>query len=241
MLIKTRGLIFRTIKYGDSSLILEVYTEAKGIRKYIVSGVRKARSRTPASLVQVMNLVDLVAYERAGKDLNRLKEAKPALVYTRIPFDVMRGTVGLFMLEVARNAIREEEENPALFNFLFENFQFLDQTEGPIAHLHLHFLLELSAHLGFLPSGIHDQEHPLFDLKEGQFISGFPGHTHYLDERRSALMFSILHTSRDQLSHLNSRREDRMGLLQDLVHYYQLHVEGMREINSLSILREVMK
>jgi DNA repair protein RecO (recombination protein O) len=240
MLIKTRGLIFRTIKYGDSSLILEVYTEEKGIRKYIVSGVRKARSRTPASLVQPMNLVELVAYERAGKDLQRLKEVKPALVYTRIPFDVMRGTLGLFMLEVARNAIREEEENAALFYFLFDNFQFLDQTEGPISHLHLHFLLELSAHLGFLPSGVHDQDHPLFDLKEGHFISGFPGHTHYLDEKRSALMFNILHTSRESLNQIQSRRDDRVGLLQDLVQYYRFHVEGMREINSLDILREVM-
>ncbi|MTB49559.1 DNA repair protein RecO [Lewinella sp. W8] len=241
MLIKTRGLIFRTIKYGDSSLILEVYTEEKGIRKYIVSGVRKARSRTPASLVQPMNLVDLVAYERGGKDLHRLKEVKPALVYTRIPFDVMRGTLGLFMLEVARNAIREEAENPILFNFLFDNFRFLDQTEGQIAHLHLHFLLELSAHLGFLPSGIHDQEHPLFDLKEGQFIAGFPGHTHYLDEKRSALMSNILHTPKESLDEIKSSREERVGLLQDLVQYYQFHVEGMREINSLDILREVMK
>ncbi|MEO0733666.1 MAG: recombination protein O N-terminal domain-containing protein, partial [Bacteroidota bacterium] len=104
MLLKTRALIFRATKYGDSSIILEVYTEQRGIRKYIISGVRKARSRTPASLVQPLNLVDLVAYEREGKDLQRIKEVRPAHVYTRIPFDVYRGTVGLFMLEVARNA-----------------------------------------------------------------------------------------------------------------------------------------
>ena len=73
MLLETRALILRAVKYGDSSLILETYTEAKGIRKYIVGGVRKARSRTPASLVQPMNLVDIIAYEREGKDMTRLK------------------------------------------------------------------------------------------------------------------------------------------------------------------------
>jgi len=173
MLLETRAIILRAIKYGDSSLILETYTEAKGIRKYIVGGVRKARSKTPASLVQPMNLVDIIAYEREGKDMTRLKEVRPAHIYTRLPFDVYRGTVGLFMLEVTRNSIKESEENPALFNFLFEAFRLLDTTEGPISHFHLHFLLDNQ-------------------------------------------------------------------LLVELVRYYRYHIEGMREINSLKVLREVM-
>ncbi|MEL6276480.1 MAG: recombination protein O N-terminal domain-containing protein, partial [Bacteroidota bacterium] len=55
MLITTRAIIFRATKYQESSLILDAYTELKGLRKYIISGVRKAKARTPASLLQVMN------------------------------------------------------------------------------------------------------------------------------------------------------------------------------------------
>lgn len=238
MLIKTRGLIFRATKYGDSSLILEVFTEAKGIRKYIVSGVRQARSRTPASLVQPMNLVDLVAYERDGKDLTRLKEVRPAHVYTQLPFDVFRGTIGLFMLEVARNAIRESEENPALFDFLYAAFEFLDTTTGPVTHLHHHFMLELTAHLGFLPSGEYSAETPLFDLKEGQFIAGHPGHPDYLDEARTKLLFRLLHANRSELAGITSSRAERTGLLTDLLRFYQYHIEGMREVNSFKVLRD---
>ena len=240
MLLKTRGIIFRSTKYGESSLILEVYTEERGIRKYIVSGVRKARSSTPASKLQLMNLVDLVAYERPGKDLTRIKEVRPALIYTRIPFEVERGTVGLFMLEVARNSIRESEENPALFDFLFDSFAFLDTTTGPIVLVHLHFLLELTTYLGFLPSGEYTEDTPLFDLKEGQFIGGFPGHTEYLDAPRAALMYRLLHADRSGLSEIKTTREERSGLLTDLLRYYRHHIEGMREINSLAILRDVM-
>jgi DNA repair protein RecO (recombination protein O) len=240
MLLKTRGIIFRSTKYGESSLILEVYTEERGIRKYIVSGVRKARSATPASKLQLMNLVDVVAYERPGKELTRLKEVRPAHIYTRIPFEVERGTLGLFMLDVARNSIRESEENPALFHFLFDSFVFLDTTTGPIANVHLHFLLELTAHLGFLPSGSFGEDTPLFDLREGQFIGLFPGHTDYLNEARAELMFRLLHAERDELVDFRVSREERAGLLTDLLGYYRYHIEGMREINSLSILRSVM-
>lgn len=241
MLLKTRGIIFRSTKYGDSSLILEVYTEERGIRKYIVSGVRKARSSTPASKLQLMNLVNLVAYERPGKELTRLKEVRAARIYVRIPFEVERGSVGLFMLEVARVAIREAEENSALFNFLFDSFAFLDETEGPISLVHLHFLLGLTAYLGFLPAGRYSEETPIFDLKEGSFISGFPGHTDYLDRERAALMYRLLHATWDELGKIKTTREERSGLLTDLVRYYRHHVEGMREINSLAVLREVMR
>ena len=240
MLLETRALILRAIKYGDSSLILETYTEARGIRKYIVGGVRKARSRTPASLVQPMNLVDLIGYEREGKDMNRLKEVRPAHVYTRIPFDVYRGTVGLFMLEVTRNAIRETEENPALFNFLFEAFLLLDTTDGPITHFHHHFLLEFTAHLGLLPDGAWSEATPLFDLKEGSFTGGHPGHPDYLDEKRALLFFRLLHARPDELGDITSTRDERNGLLTDIVKYYHYHIEGMREVNSLKVLREVM-
>ncbi len=240
MLIKTRAIIFRAIKYGESSLILEVYTEERGIRKYIVSGVRKARSRTPASLVQPMNLVDIVAYEREGKDLNRLKEVRPAHIYTRIPFDVYRGTIGLFLLEVARNAIREIEDNHALFDFLFDSFVFLDTTDGPLGNIHLHFLLELTSYLGCLPSGSYSEETPYFDLREGCFVPSFPGHRDYLDAPRAALMFHLLHADRAELEEIKISRGERLGLLNDLIIFYRHHIEGLKEINSLKVLREVM-
>jgi len=241
MLLKTRGIIFRSTKYGDSSLILEVYTEERGIRKYIVSGVRKARSSTPASKLQLMNLVDLIAYERPGKELTRLKEVQPAVIYTRIPFEVERGTIGLFMLEVARNSIREAEANPTLFHFLFQAFAFLDTTTGPINNIHLHFLLELSAHLGFLPSGDYSEATPLFDLREGQFTGDFPGHTEYLADDRAELMYRLLHADHAALATIKTTKEQRSGLLTDLLRYYHYHIEGMREINSLDILRAVMR
>ncbi|NJC27207.1 DNA repair protein RecO [Neolewinella antarctica] len=240
MLIKTRGLIFRSTKYGDSSLILEVYTEQYGIRKYIVSGVRKARSSTPASLVQPMCLVDLVAYERPGKDLQRIKEVRPSHIYTKVPFDVFRGTIGLFMLEMTRNSIREAEENPTLFEYLHNAFVFLDETTGPIGNLHIHYLLGLTEYLGFIPSGEYSAETPLFDLKAGEFIAGFPGHTEYLEESKAKLMYELLHVLPNDLEHVKSTRDDRQSLLTDVVRYYRHHIEGMREINSLTVLRQVM-
>jgi DNA repair protein RecO (recombination protein O) len=241
MLIKTRGIILRTIKYRESSLILEVYTELKGLRKYIISGVRSRRAKTQAGLLQIMSLVELVAYEREDRDLTRIKEVRPAEIYQRIPFDFRRGSLGLFLAEVARKTIREREENTPLFRFLYATFLFLDRTTDPIGNLHLHYLLELSTFLGFLPAGDYSPGTPLFDLREGEFTGGLPDHKYYLEEARAAQLQELLGVSRADVHRVALSRDDRRALLDALIIYYRLHLEGLKEIHSHEVLRQVME
>ncbi len=240
MLIKTRGIIFRTMKYRETSLILDVYTEQLGLRKYLISSVRSSKARTQAGLLQVMSLVEIVAYEREDRDLTRLKEVRPAHVYHDLPFNVRKGAIGLFMTEVARKTIREREENAALFHFLFESFRFLDETTDAVGNVHLHFLLDLSTFLGFMPTGEYSPSTPLFDLREGSFTGGLPGHTHFLDEVKSRQLQALLDVSRAEAHRVPLGPEERRALLNDLLVYYRLHVEGMQEINAHQILREVL-
>lgn len=239
MLLKTRGIVFRAMKYSETSLIVDIYTEARGLRKYIISGVRKAKSSVSAGLFQVMSLVDIVAYEREGKDLNRLKEIRPAYIFTTIPFDLRRGAVGLFMAEVARKTIRESEENQQLFEFFFHSFQYLDQTNHSVANLHLHFMLELTTFLGFTPGGDFSQDEPYFDLQEGVFVGETGSHPYFLETSLAKILYQLLETNRENSHEVKIGREERRNLLQNLLDYYRLHIESFPEINAHLILQEV--
>jgi len=53
-------------------------------------------------------------------------------------------------------------------------------------------------------------------------------------------MFRLLHANREDLSNITSTRSERTGLLNDLLRYYRYHIEGMREVNSFKVLKEVM-
>lgn len=240
MLIKTRGIIFKTFKYSETSVIAEVYTEEKGLRKYLISGVRSKKARVKASLLQHMSLVDLVAYEREDRDLHRIKEIKAAYVYQAIPFDLIKGTVGLFMVEVAQKTIREAEENRELFQFLYDTFCYLDQTPHLAANLHLHYLLELSVFLGIIPGGDFEKATPFFDLKEGLFVPDIPNHSHYVDEKNSALWYQFLQTNRENCHLIRLGREERRVLLNQLLEYYQLHIESLPPINAHQIIQQVI-
>lgn len=241
VLIKTRGIVFRSIKYSESSVIVDIFTEERGMRSYLVPGVRRKKASISPSLLQVMSLVDMVAYNKNEKGLNRIREIKNAAVYQSIPFEVRKSSVGLFMAEVARKTIREPEENKRLFGFLFRTFQFLDRTDAPIANLHLHFLLELSFYLGFVPGGTWTEQTPYFDLQEGVFSSSkMTGHQ-YLDEENSQALYQLLRCDYANCHEVSLSRAVRQELLDQLLVFYRYHIDNFPEINAHNILKTVLR
>ncbi|MEL7122134.1 MAG: DNA repair protein RecO [Bacteroidota bacterium] len=241
MNIKTKGIIFRSHKYGETSLIVEIYTETHGIQKYIVNGARKSKSRLPASILQVMSIVDIVAKYRSDKDLNRLLEVRPSYIYQQIPFDIRKGSIGLFMIEIARKTIRESEENQPLFNFLFNQFVALDQTENSIANNHLWFLVHLSSFLGFAPGGVFSTKTPYFNLRDGIFEESYVAHSKCLPPEQAAILSQLVNIDISDVSKLKMKVEVRRELLKNLIDYFRYHVESLSTINSHQILRDVLE
>ena len=239
MLLKNQAIVFRANKYGESSLIVELYTQTKGVRKYIINGVRSPKARTKANLLQVMTLLDIVAYERDDRDINRLKELRPSYIYQSIPFDIRKGTVGLFMIEMASKSIKEKEENLPLFNFLSNAFRLLDVTKESIAYFHFVFLIELSTYLGFQAAGYYSEQTPFFDLEEGEFVATKPEHGNSLSANLAEAFGQLLEHTMLTSHELKIERNLRKRLLEQLVFYYQLHLDGMGVIYSHQILKEV--
>lgn len=243
MLLKTRGIVFRTVKYGETSVIADIFTEDKGLHSFIAGSVRSAKARMPYNLFQPMMVVELVAYFRDDPNaLNRLKEVRASEVWQTMPFDIRRGAVALFMAEICKKCIQEGTEDRDLLHFLLDNLRWLDTTPYPIANLHLHFLLQLSGFLGFQPQGDPETETPLyFDVKEGIFYEQEPLHADTLSPLQSAQMLALLHSPLESCHEIKMTRTDRKSLLKKLLQFYQLHVPGFLGINTPEILEMVME
>ena len=239
MLLKTKGIIFRTVKYRETSLILDIYTRDLGLRTYIISGVRKAKARTSAALLQVMNLVDLVVYENEGKELNRIKEVKAAQLYGELPFKVQKSSVGIFMLEIARRSIRENEANIPLFDFLWKSFLHLDQTKESIANYHISFLIELSKKIGFYPEANYSETNEYFDMREGVFTGYAPIHKDYIKYPLSKELFKFLGIEIKDSHLVSLDKKTRSDLLTSLVDYYRIHLEDLGPVRSLQIFNDI--
>ena len=82
---KSNGIVFRSIKYGETSIITDIYTREKGLRSFLISGVRRSRSRMSASLFQHGNILEMVAYDKESGKLGRIREVQSAYLYREIP------------------------------------------------------------------------------------------------------------------------------------------------------------
>lgn len=243
MLLSTRGIVFRSMKYGETSVIADIFTEEKGLHSFIAGSVRTAKARMPYSLFQPMTAVDMVCYYREGTgSLHRLKEFRAAEIWAQIPFDIRRGAVALFMAEVCRKSIHEAEENRELFEFLLDNLRWLDSTPHPIANLHLHFLLSLSGFLGFQPQTdmAEEQAELFFDLKEGSFSPVPPLQSHYLEPLQTAQLVALLRSPLQLCHEIALNKAERKSLLQRLLQFYQLHVPGFSDIHTPEVLEMVL-
>ena len=239
-IVKTEGIILRSKKYSETSLILDIYTQLHGLRSYIISGVRKSRSKSKAGIYQVMNIISLVAYDKQNDALSRITEAHPKYIYKNISRDVVKSSIGMLLMEVTRNAIKEKEQNLELYSFLTDWFLFLDQTPNSVGNLTLKYLLDLSQKLGFKPRENYSAETPIFDTYEGQFIHHDQENKYCIDPDLSKLIFTLTQSHKTEIHLIHSDRASRASLLDKLIQFYQLHLDNFKDLKSISILRQVL-
>jgi len=238
MIIKTRGILLKTTKYSETSLICKILTEERGLKSYIISGVRKKKGKTSTGLLQVMSILDLVVYDNPKSNLNRIKELGNHYIYQSTPYDLVKGCIGLFIIEMVQKTIKGEEEHQELFQYLLDTLQFLDQTKDSPANIHLHFMLAYASYLGFGPSGVQGESQPYFHLWDGTFMP-IKEDKFALSEELSTLISSLLLLDVKEVHRIQLARETRNQLLAQLMNFYKLHVDNFPEINSHRILKEV--
>ena len=88
MLQKTRGIVFHTTDYSETSIIAKIYTESFGVQSCLVNGVRKRNAKTRSGIFQPLSLVELVFYHKERGGIQRVSEIRNAPQYNSIPFDM---------------------------------------------------------------------------------------------------------------------------------------------------------
>jgi len=220
MLAKTTGVVFRFIKYGDTSIIVNIFTSQFGLQSYIVNGVRSRLGKGKIALYQPLTLHDLVVYHKETTTIMRIKEAKCIYSFQKIQSDVKKTTIALFIEELINKAIKEEAHASELCDFLIESLVTLDKIDKP-ENFHLIFMVMLSRHLGFQPQNVNE-------VLGGRVID--------FDEEKS---LSVI-LNANYHSEISISNAQRRNVLDALLRFYSMHVENFGTMKSLSVLREIL-
>src|SRR4051812_25142137 len=147
MIHKTKGIVLRTIQYGETSVITAVYTELFGLQSYIVKGVRQSTKKTQAKQMyfQPAAMLDMEVYHNQLKNMQFIKEYKWSYLYNKVLFDVVRNAIAQFMIELFQRTIKQPEANAELFYLLEGSLLEADKgADAVAANLPMYFILHLA-------------------------------------------------------------------------------------------------
>jgi DNA repair protein RecO (recombination protein O) len=241
---KTKGVVLRSVKYGETSLIVAVFTELFGLQSYLINGVRTSTKKGSgkANLFQPTALLDLVVYHNELKHLNRIKEFRWSYLYKHIFSDVPKNAVALFMIELLTKCLKQPEPNPELFEFCEDAFIHLDESYGTVmANFPLFFALHLPAFFGFRISDDYSEENSILDMQEGTFVPERPNHFHFLEGKQAEVTSDLLKIMQPQeLEQIKLNHDFRRQLLFAYETYYALHIQEFGAMKTLPVLKEVL-
>lgn len=243
MLQTTKGIVLRSVKYGETSLICTVFTSLHGVQSYMVQGVRSSKSKQQrAGLLQSGSLLDLVVDQKPQRNLQRIREYHAAHIYMTLHEEIIKNSIALFSIELLLRLLPEHAAMPELFEFSYEYLVLLDTTPLKDAgNFPLYFIIHCSRLLGYEIRGHYGPSTPFLDIAEGAFSAHPPAVIPYLTDEETRALNDMLNTENIQeIIKIELNAAIRSHLLDWYIEFLHRHTQHLGSIKSLSVLQAVL-
>lgn len=241
MLVKTQAIVLRTIKYGDSQLITDLFTQSMGNVSFIQRMHTGKGGRVGKPYFQPLTILDIEFDERPNKQLQRIKEMRLAYPFSTIPFNSYKLSISLFLSEFLYFSVRGEHEVGALYQYVENSIRWLDSAEGAFANFHLVFMMHLTRFIGFYPNLENWHAGDFFDLRNGVFCSLVPLHPDFIPPNEAAKISQLMRMNYETMHLFRFSREERNRCANLILRYYRLHIPTFPELKSISVLQDLFR
>ena len=236
----SRGFVVKSIKNGETSMIVSCYLEDIGLKSFIVKGIYGTKKpKFSKAHFFPLNFIS-INYSLSKPDrLSYIKEVKPVIIFNSIHSSIEKSTVIIFLSEILNSVFREEgDKNQNLFNFLDKSIRWYDAQEN-CNNFHIKFLIELTRHIGFYPN-IVNQEDKFFNLESGSSSTIKPI-SKFIEFDDYELFKQLLGMKFEDLNYMAINKDSRLRLLNHIVDYYSLHLQMFKSPKSIDIFNEIFK
>ena len=236
----SKALVIKSIKHGETSLIVSCYLEEIGYRSFIVKGLYGSKnSRFSKAHFFPLNVINIHYSFNVSKNLGFIKEAKSEVLFNSLHSNVQKSSVIVFLAEILNSVFKEElEVNQDLFDFLLNSLIWYDNVIE-CNNYHIKFLLELSKYIGFHPNIISEND-PYLCLESGTTSKIKPSGGSINGEDLK-LFKKLLGMKFEDLNTISISRESRTRILKKIINYYSLHLQMFKTPKSINVFAEVFK
>ena len=242
MIHTTKGIVLRTIKYGETSVIASIFTELFGIQSYIVNGVRTQSKTSKAHFFQPSSILEMQVYHNELKNLQRIKDLRWSYLYRNILSTVTKNSVALYMVEILQKSLKQPEANADLFHFCEDAFMQLDIAENEVtANFPIYFAIQLAHFFGLKIQDNYSAEKNIFNIGEGNFTDKSLSNSNFLEADISYYFSQLLKVLQpEELKEIKLNKSIRATILSALENYYIFHIAEFSSLKTLPVLHELL-
>ncbi|OGU14594.1 MAG: DNA repair protein RecO [Ignavibacteria bacterium GWB2_35_12] len=234
MIINTEAIILKSIKYGDSSKILSIFTRDFGRLSVIAKGARQTKSKFGAAL-EPMSVSNLCFYKKANRDLHTLSSADSVINFNNIQNSLENMACAMMILESVLQTLVENEMNINLFELLKSSLIELNKTTGNPFSIFTLFQIELAHNLGFSMKFDYNYENLMiksksfiFSLENGYIVNEKNNKSKFffrLENEVLAILNKIEKAKMEEVSNINISISNRKQIKDFFINYFSFHLE----------------
>ncbi len=239
MISSTKGIVLHRFKYSDTKLIAKIYTENFGLKSYLIYVSKSKKSVPSFVMLQPFFILDMQVYNNERVELQKIKEISNAYPLLTIPFDITKNSISLFLSEFLMKTLKEDEPEPALFDFIVNSIICLDKLQNNYQNFHLLFLFNFCKIMGIMPENNYSEIKQTFDIKNGKFISGIPNHNLFVNSELSFSVSQMFDLTIQESHLLKINNSVRKQLLKCIIEYFNYHLGKPGQLKTLNVLTQL--
>lgn len=235
---KTEAFVLHSFKYGETRMIVDMYTRVCGRLSFVVQLPKSSRGKLKKQLFQPLTLLNIETDVRPRIQLQKVHNAAIAIPLPSLQTNPAKLSMTLFLAEFLYHALRGEQQNEPMFDYVTSSLQWLDGANGHVANFHLVFLMRLARFLGFFPNLDDYQPGCYFDLRASSFCLQPPVHRDLLLPEEAEKVQLMMRMDYPTMHLFRLSHHDRNRLLEIALSYYRIHLPAFPELKSLAVLQE---
>lgn len=248
-ILKSDGIVLKSIPYGESSKIVTFLTRDHGKITMLARGARDMKSKFGGSL-ELFNLVSMIYYEKESRDIQYLSDVSIIEHYFEIRNQPERMFAAMSVLEIANRSVHGNEDCHAIYELVSKVLDDLNRKDKPVHNPVIFFLIQISELLGFrvealtCPDCADLMNHPkhYFHIERGRVICDTcpvqPSAFNYPISKESiAVLRQFIQSRGNGIDNILLSKNARQELYTIILNHLQYHVEETRHLNSLSFFK----
>ncbi|MCI0694101.1 DNA repair protein RecO [candidate division KSB1 bacterium] len=150
-LVKAEGIVIRSMKMGETSKLVTLFTRELGLLKIIAKGSRSSKSRIGAAL-EPLTVSRIVYYQKENREIQFLSQAEIVEFFPNLPADLEKWGYASACAELVSRSQIDTEVTPKLYPILLDTIRAMNEPAADARACFGGFQMKLCGVLGLAPN-----------------------------------------------------------------------------------------